>query len=228
MAMRTHSRVWRVRRTTAVVRWLLGAVVALGALLAAGRPTRAQTLEAPRHRQGYYVALGVQAGAAKIWEDGEPSWDVWRDRDVGIRAGQLLTRRFGLGLQFLHVGQASGQSQTAGIFGLGFEAQVEVATNLALVGGAGFDVIEISDKTMPKKSSRGTYSSGYSLAMTYDYFLGDRLTGGWSLSPILQTRLIPGGSTTGLTATLGVQLCFWTGLPRNQLDLPLDRAFQKP
>jgi hypothetical protein len=202
-------------------------IVALGALLVAARPTRAQTLEAPRHRQGYFVALGVQAGEAKIWEDGE-HWNVWSDRDVSIRAGQLLTRRFGLGIQFLHVGRASGQNQTAGLFGLGLEAQVEVATNLALVGGAGFDVIEISDSTMPKKSSRGTYSSGYALAMTYDYFLGDRLTGGWSLSPILQTRLIPGGSTTGLTATLGVQLCFWTGLPRNQLDLPLDRAFQKP
>lgn len=195
--------------------------------LLAGAPVQAQTLETPRPRQGYYVTLGIEYGAAKIWEDGE-NWKVWRSSDLGIRAGQMLTERFGLGIQFLHVGSATGQSQTAGIFGLGFEAQLEIANNLALVGGAGFDVIQITDSTQPKKSSRGTYSSGYSLALTRDFFLGNRLSGGWSVAPNAQVRLIPGGSTTGLVGTLGVELCFWTGLPRNQLDLPPDRAFQKP
>jgi len=206
---------------------MLGATVALTAWLLGGALAHAQTLEAPRRRQGYYLSLGAQVGAAKIWEDGE-DWKVWRSSDFGIRAGQLLTRRFGLGIQFLHIGRATGQSQTAGIFGLGFEAQLEIARNLALVGGAGFEVIEITDGTMPKKSSRGTYSSGYTLAATYDIFLGDRLTGGWSLAPIAQLRLIPGGSTIALSGTVGLQLCFWTGLPRNQLDLPPDRAFEKP
>jgi hypothetical protein len=214
-------------------RWLLAVTAASVAALCAVLPSaaaRAQNLEAPRHRQGYYIAVGYQLGGAKIWEDNE-SWDVWRGGDFSIRMGELLTRHFGLGLQLLHVGSAAGQGQHATTGGLGLEAQWEVASNLAIVGEVGFDVITLSTTTKTatsSSSSRGTFSSGYALGLSYDWFPGNRLTGGWSLAPIGQVRLVPGNSTQALIGTVGVQICYWTGRPRNQLDLPPDKAFQRP
>ena len=110
----------RIRRLAVVTASLMALCGALRST-----PARAQTLEAPRHRQGYYFALGYQLGGAKIWEDGE-SWNVWRSSDLSLRMGELLTKRFGLGLQLFHFGSATGQGQRATTGGLGLEAQWEL------------------------------------------------------------------------------------------------------
>ena len=190
----------------------------------------AQTLEAPRARQGYYVMpLSYQLGAAQTWEHNE-SWKPWAAHDVNVlRAGQMITQHLGFGFQLFHTGGAKGQNQLASFFGgLGFEAQWEFHPNWAVIGGVGFDVVTIKDTVLPKPSSRGTYTAGYSLGVTYDWFFTHRLTGGWSLAPIAQTRLVPGNSIKSFEATLGLQICYWSGLPRNQLELPPDQAYQKP
>lgn len=209
---------------------IAAAAMTASCIVGAPTPARAQTLEAPRHRQGYYIIAGYQLALGKVWEDNE-SWDVWRGADFSIRLGEMLTRRFGLGLQLLHVGSVAGQGQRAALGGLGIEAQWEVANNLALIGEIGFDVISLSttSKTAAaSSSSRGTFSSGYALGLSYDWFLGNRLTGGFSLAPILQARLIPGNSTQAFVGTVGLQICYWTGRSLNQLDLPPDAAFKKP
>lgn len=191
----------------------------------AGSPS-AQLLEPPRSRQGYYFSLGYTFAQSHTWEDGE-SWGVWRGGILGIRFGQLVTRRFGLGLQ-INVGSTRGEAQKATLGGLELEAQWELARNLAAFGGVGIDVLSLSSDNGQDKSSRGTVGSGYSLGLGYDWFLGHRLTGGWALTPTLQARFIPGNTASGLIGLIGAQLSYWTGLPRNQLELPPDKAFQRP
>src|SRR3569623_1102060 len=77
------------------------ALAALGALvmMANERRAQAQAIEAPFAHQGYYIGAGYHAGPVKVWED-KYSYGVWSGGEFSLRFGQLVTRRFGLGLQF--------------------------------------------------------------------------------------------------------------------------------
>jgi hypothetical protein len=212
----------------------LGLLVAVAASLAAvdggkfgaglGAVAHAQLLEPPRARQGYYVAVGYHLALDKNWEDGE-SWGLWRGGDLTIRLGQLVTRHFGLGLQ-IHFGNTAGEGQKASIGGLGVEGQWELARNLALFGGAGLDVVSLSNANAPNPTTRGTVGSGYFLALGYDWFFTHRLTGGWAATPTVEARFVPGSTTSAFIGLIGVQLTYFAGLPRNQLDLPPGEAFK--
>lgn len=204
---------------------LAAALVAGGILCGAARPARAQVLEPPRGRQGYYLALGYHLGMNKNWEDGR-DWGVWPGSDINIRAGQLITRRFGLGLN-IHFGGSKGEGQQAGTFGLSIEGQWELVRHLGVRAGTGLDVVSIA--TVGADSSealRGTVGAGYFLGLGYDWFFTNRLTGGWAVTPVAQARLVPGTTTTAFIGTVGVEITYWTGLPRNQLDLPPSEAFK--
>jgi hypothetical protein len=209
-----------VSATLALVAILAAAVVVCGA----AQPAAAQVLEAPRARQGYYLSLGYHLALDKNWEDTR-DWGVWRGADLTLRAGQLLTRRFGLGLQ-IHSGSTKGEGQTASLFGLGVEAQFELVRQLTLRGGAGLDVVSIATAAGGDDKLRGTVGSGYFLGLSYDWFFTRRLTGGWAVTPVVQTRFVPGTTTTAFIGTIGVEITYWTGLPRNQLDLPPSEAFK--
>jgi hypothetical protein len=204
----------------------VGMAAILGAgICGAARPARAQVLEPPRSRQGYYLSLGYHLALNKNWEDGR-DWGVWTGNDINIRAGQLLTRRFGLGLQ-IHFGGNKGEGQQSSTFGLSIEGQWELARHLAVRGGTGLDVVSISTVGGGSSESlRGTVGAGYFLGLSYDWFLTHRLTGGWGVTPVMQARLVPGTTTTAFIGTIGVEITYWTGLPRNQLDLPPSEAFK--
>jgi hypothetical protein len=201
-------------------------VAALLGLSASG--AGAQTLEPPRHRQGYYMALGVQALGLKSWEEGE-SLGTWGGVGQTIRLGQLLTRRFGLGLQ-IDFGGAAGRAQKASLFGLGFEAQWEILNHLSLRGGGGISVVQLAyDDEALNDELRGTAGAGYFLGLGYDWFpFKSRLTGGFALTPMFQLRVIPSSPVDAIVGIIGVELGYWTGLPRNQLDLPEGEAYRKP
>lgn len=204
---------------------VLLAAVLLSIAVGGGATARAQQLEPPRARQGYYFALGYSPTFLKPWEDTE-NWNVWAGSDFSFRLGQMITRRLGLGLQ-IHFGGAKGQAQTAGLFGLGLEGQVEMARNLALFASVGLDVVQyISDDGLDE-TTRGTVGSGYALGIGYDWFFTKRLTGGWAVRPVAQIRYVPGTTASAFMGMLGVELAYFTGLPRNQLDLPPGEAFKR-
>jgi hypothetical protein len=210
-------------RRPAPSRHLAAAALALAIVCGTTRPARAQALEPPRPRQGYYLAIGPHFALNKNWEDGR-DWSVWTGYDLTFRVGQMVTRRFGLGLQ-IHFGGAGGQGQQAGLFGLAVEGQWELARHLAVRGGVGLDTVSIATVGGGDDSARGTVGSGYLLGLSYDWFFTRRSTGGWALTPVAQARLVP-GNTYALVGTVGVEISFWTGLPRNQLDLPPAEAFK--
>lgn len=202
----------------------LGSIASV--IAAAAAPAHAQTLEAPRHRQGYYLALGIHGAVTHNWEDGR-ALGLWGGSASTLRIGQLLTRRFGLGLQIDFGGTARGHEK-AGFGGLAVEAQWEILSNLSARAGVGLAVVQLSDDRDQDAPLRGTVGAGYFLGLGYDYFPGkSRLTGGFSLTPLCQVRIIPSDPVSAIVGVVGVELGWWTGLPRNQLELPPSEAFKR-
>jgi hypothetical protein len=187
-------------------------------------PALAQALlEPPRRRQGYYVSLGLAAAIDHNWEDGE-SLGSWGGQLTSLRLGQLVTRRFGLGLR-LDQGAAASGPQKASLGGLGVEAQWQVAGNLAVHGTVGIGVVRITDDREKGGKLRGAVGSGYTLGLSYDWFFGRRSSGGFAVTPMLAARLVPGSNATALVGLVGLDLTYWTGLPREQLQLPPGEAW---
>jgi len=205
----------------------LALAVSLAAVLAGGTTeASAQTLEPPRARQGYFIGLGLlSAAVTQSWDRGEPL-----GAGVGggftFRMGQLLTRRFGLGLQI-----ESGASKTKHVqstaFSLGLESQFELAHNLAATGGVGLGVVSVKDDRDPDAGLRGAFGAAYSLGLSYDWFFTNRLTGGWSVTPRFTARFIPGDDIKAVVGVFAVEIHYWTGLPHNQLALPEAEAYRK-
>jgi hypothetical protein len=215
------------------MRRLVGLTVLAGALLGiAARPARAADgvapviLEPPRHRQGYYLSFGQQALFTNNWDHGD-SLGTWVGTGTTLRMGQLLTRRFGLGLQ-IDFGGAKNGPESATTFGLSMAAQWELVRHLAVHGGVGLGVVSLSDSRDPDAPLRGAVGAGYFLGASYDWFPWKRrLTGGLAFAPMAQARLIPGETVTSVIFLTGVEITWWTGLPRNQLDLPVSEAYKK-
>ena len=204
---------------------LLAFALLLSALLAvAARAAHAQDLEPPRQRQGYYLSYGLRGAATQAYEKGD-TLGPWFGYGAALRAGQLVTRRFSLGLAS---GATRGDGQRATATALALEAGFAVAGNFAVRGGAGVGFLQLKNPNDPTESTtRGAAGAWFALGVSYDRFIGKkRLTGGWALTPVVQARYLPGGDTSGAIAFVGVDLTYWTGLPLNQLSLPPSEAWR--
>lgn len=202
--------------------WLPSAL----AIVMAPAVAQAQDLEPPRHRQGYYVSVGGYSALNYNREKGD-GLGVWSGGAGSLRLGQLITRRLGLGLA-IESGGTSGKGQNASLFGLGVEGHVAIVDNLALQAGAGIGVVSLSDPSEKDAELRGTFGTWWALGIGYDWFpFKSRQTGGFSVRPTVQLRFVPGETVDSGVAFLGVELGYWTGLPRNQLDLPAGEAWKK-
>jgi hypothetical protein len=203
-----------------------------GALLvAASAGARAQSqpqdlLEEPRRRQGYYLSLSVLGGNNYVREEGE-SLGNFTGTNINIRLGQLLTRRLGMGL-LINTGSSKKGTQTATLQGLGLEGHVELVRTLAVHAGVGLGVMQLKDSSVKNEELRGAFGAQYNLALSYAFFpFGARKSGGFSLTPMLQARFVPGDNATAVSTMLGLDIGWWTGLPRNQLDLPPEDAYKR-
>jgi hypothetical protein len=189
-------------------------------------PARAQTLEPPSPRQGYYLSLGLHNGIIHTWEDDE-SLGTWLSGGFTIRLGQMLTRRLGLGLQIFS-GSAKKDQENSTTFGLGLEGQVALTGRLAVTGGLALGVLQLHDDRVENEELRGAFGAEYSLGASYDFFPYKRkLSGGLGLAPIVQVRFLPGDEATSISLLAGLHVSWWTGLPRNQLDLPPGEGYER-
>jgi hypothetical protein len=217
----------RLHPPPVLIKTLFALAASVLLLAAASRPARAQDLEAPRHRQGYYIAVGVYGAATQAYEKGT-TLGPWVGSGFALRAGQLITRRFSLGLA-IESGATKGDGQTATSTALALDAGFAIAGNLALRGGAGVGFLQLKNTKDPTESAaRGAGGSWFALGVGYDFFPSKkRLTGGFAFTPVIEARYVPGGSdTSGLVMFFGVDLTVWTGLPANQLALPPSEAWR--
>jgi hypothetical protein len=186
-------------------------------------PARADLLEPPRARQGYYIALGAHNAVSYNREDGDGVGPL-NGFGGSFRVGQLLTPQLGLGLAIDLGGAARGDDQ-AGYGALSLSGQLELARNLALHGAVGLGFVSLSSPADDPDELRGTAGAAYTVSLTYDWFISERRSGGRAVTPSLQLRAIP-GNTDGYLALIGVEFSWWTGLPNSQLALSPDEAFR--
>ncbi len=192
-------------------------------LLALAGSAGAQELEAPRARQGYWVAygMGAEIEAANLKGDSL----TLTGSGGAIRLGQMLTPRFGLGVR-IDFSSGQGDRYDGGGGGLMLEGQMNVWRQLAVHGGFGFGFASLSDPTAVDSKTEGGYGGAALLAVSYDWFFTHRTTGGWALTPALTVRALSGGDVDAFWFTAGLQISWWSGRPRNELDLPEGAAYK--
>jgi hypothetical protein len=201
----------------------LGAVVLLGMVTRHAHAQQSEALlEQPRQRQGYYLALGGH-GALAIVDDEGDSLGPLSGYMTTIRLGQKLTPKAGLGLA-IDFGGASSGGDSIGFFGLALAGELELVENLALHASMGLGIVTLT-RADDKDELAGTYGAAYTLGLSYDWFLGKKRSGGTALTPFVQLRALP-GDVGAFTGFLGVEIAWWSGLPRNQLELPTSDAYK--
>ena len=196
---------------------------AAGALIIPG-VARADDAEPPRPRQGYYVALGG-AGLLSVSREKGDTGGAVLGGGGGLRLGELLTPSLGIGIA-LEGGSGSGTDKST-VGGLSFDVHYLVRGLVAVHAGIGLGVSSLQDVNDPKADSRGGLGTSYTLGLSYDGFLtsADR-SGGWSLSPLFQVRLVDTRKVqTGLVFA-GLQVTYWSGLDRARLVLDDKSAYE--
>jgi hypothetical protein len=200
-------------------------VSALGASTVVGS-TSAQTLELPRPRQGYYMGGGLAFAVSRVTDEDE-MLGYWPGSVITARAGQMFTDQFGLGLGLNFGGTGKG-AQSASFGGLGLQGQWEWLENLTLRGGVGFAVVGLQDQDDPDEERRGSFGGDYSLGLAYDWFFSkDELSGGWTLTPVLEVRYLPDDPVSTVLGVIGLEILYFNGLPSNELELPAGEGYDE-
>ena len=221
MTICLFRREWQ--RLLAVRLLSVAAVLAALTLLLPSR-ARGQSLELPRGRQGYYIAVGAQGQLQGSRQSGE-SHGPWTGAGGALRLGQMANSRLGFGLELAFAG-AKGDGQEATLGGLLMTGQLELAPQLALHAGAGIGFVELRRPNVPGDKSRGGAGASYLIGVSYDWMVWRRrLSGGLSVTPRLDLRHLPGDGVATTAVFLGVDLIYWSGLPGAQLALPAGEGF---
>jgi hypothetical protein len=189
-------------------------------------------LEPPGLHQGYYVALGGYGLSTINWEEGDQLNGAWFGTGKALRFGQMVTRKLGLGIAFDWgdtEGEANGRKQTSSIGALSLEGQWMPIDRFSLLAGTGVGFAQFEyKKILPDEPEtlRGGAGAMFLLGASYDFFPYRKpLSGGLALSPSVRLRYMPTETADMVGIFFGVDITWWTGLPKNQLDLPPDRAF---
>ena len=183
-------------------------------------------LERPAPDQGYYFGVAVEGMFAKIIDDGDtvPTLGGW---SLALRTGQSINEWLDLGVGF-QAGPFSGQDNRAGyLVAFGLECGLRPYDAWLIRAGLGVGGYDVDP---PTNSTNGAsaYGMATSLAVGYTFhpFASKGDSGGWELVPLLQVRAIePVEDDTLYSVGIALEVTWWGGLPKHQLELTLDEAF---
>lgn len=189
----------------------------------------ASGLVKPAVRQGYYFSANVGPFVGALKSDNR--WlQTWGGAGVRLRVGQAVNTWFNLGLA-IELGSISGKRRSAQAVGLAMEAQLRPSARAFVRAGLGVGVVNIVDSADPDEPPAGLFGDAYTLAIGYDFtpFGGTDLwsSGGFALAPVIGVRVQPGQENALMAAWIAIEFSYWNGLPHNQLDLPLQHAFDR-
>jgi len=184
-------------------------------------PARAQSLEEPRARQGYWLALGTGGGGARMVEKGK-ALGVYPALGFSLRIGQMLTSTVGVGLAFDYAAVKK-NADSGGLGDLAMEVHANPWRNFAVHAGAGLGFVMVTDQNSEDKTLRGGAGTCVLAGASYDFFpWHPRQTGGWAITPTIDFRAMPDGDVHAYALFAGLQVIRWSGLPRNMLALPAE------
>jgi hypothetical protein len=176
-------------------------------------------LEEPGARQGYWLGFGLSRVESQLNEEGK-NRGFYGGQAFTFRLGELVTRRLGIGMLFEY-GNIQRGSDQGHIVGLTMEGSCTLWRNLSVHSGFGVGGVYVSDKKALDTSLRGGGGTYLLLGTSYDSFpWRSRLTGGWSITPSVDLRVLPDGNIHALAILAGAQIMWWSGLPHNMLELP--------
>jgi hypothetical protein len=209
------------------LRALLASTLAVWLLTAVGT-ANAQELSPPRPHQGYYIGLGAY-GVAGAHHDRVDGWTGAMFGPGGsLRMGEALLPWLDLGIGFA----ASGiyDEQYVALVGhVSLEVQVRPVEPLFVRASVGFGFTDFTRRESGVDKPLGRIGGSYGVAVGWDFYPahdeGD--SGGLAISPVVWFEAGPSDEFTTLAGGIGIEISWWTGLPREQLDLPVDEAFEK-
>ena len=191
----------------------------------------AQELEKPSPRQGYYLGYSMSIANANMNYTDKAWLPAWPAIGSGLRMGEALNQDLALGLSWEFL-KANGKRRSSAGGGVVIEAEWLSLGPYFLRLGAGFAALKVTDIKADADDVSGNAGSIYSFGFGRDFFPmypkwsypGE--SGGLSVRTLAQIRYIP-GSFQSVFAWLGVEVLWFFGRPKNQLELDLNEAFKQ-
>ena len=203
----------------------------IGMLLFAGVlvlpfPSHAAELVKPELKQGYYFTL-MPVGEL-VFVDSKENYGPWPSAGGHLRMGEALNRWVDLGLTGgFSAAKGDDLRLLHGHFGM--DATFKPTRFLALGFQAGMGFADFTRQKKGMEKVIGRFGATYGFTVAYDFFPGSRSnpyqSGGLSLTPVAGVHIGPGSATSVYSVFIGISVSWWTGLPKNRLDLPVDQAF---
>ncbi len=185
----------------------------------------AQTLVPPGPRQGYFVALAGGGGVVINRDEELGALPTWPGGGGSLRLGQALAPGWSLGL-FLDFTAAGGPRRDGIGSGLGLEVGRQLGEAWLVSAGVGLGFARLDDRRDAEADALGGFGTRVRLTAQRDFFPWTRpLGGGLALAPLVSVELLPADGFAALTASVGLQVTYWSGLPRDRLVLPLEQAY---
>jgi hypothetical protein len=184
-------------------------------------------LEAPKPRQGHFIALGLHGLSAMAFDEKRGTRNPTFGQAVSLRLGESLTDWFSLSLAFA-IGSTYGErrdSLTLARFGITSQWYLSERW----FAQAGFGALNAQGPDPENYAhSRGGYGDFYLTGLGYDFYLSDSTqSGGWVVTPLLTADVSPDTKFTTTSLWLGVELSWWSGLSRDKLKLSTPKAYAK-
>ena len=196
-------------------------------LLVFARVSHAGELTVPGPRQGYFVALGVQRVGVSSKDSDLGRFNADYGTAFVLRLGEMVTPWLGFGLQ-ADGGQAKSSRWSQGFGGLLLDVQLVPWRSLSVHASAGLGAVMARDQTGRVEGAKGTGGAYYGIGVGYDFFpFYESGSGGFGITPTVQMKYLPGSGFNSVMVWAGVDVVWWRGLDRQELELPPDTAFTR-
>ena len=184
-------------------------------------------LEKPEPSQGHYIGLGIYGVAAAAFDEDRGLRRPTVGNGLSLRLGQSVTSWLDLGMVADGAYTGGDEADRFGYGSVRVQSQVYPLQRWFLRGGFGPFFAGGTDPE-DSDSARGTYGTVYELGVGTNIFLSDAdESGGGVLTPVLTNEIGPNPEFVTYAIALGVEISWWSGLSRDQLDLPIDEAYKK-
>ena len=173
------------------------------------------------------MGLAVNGALGGGYEHEDERWQgSWAGPTGALRGGQRINDWLDLGLS-IGAGAAFEQQYWALIGHLSLEAQFRPIDALFIRPSVGFGFADVTRRVKGVEKVIGQIGGAYSLAVGYDLFPDQkRRSGGLAITPVMGLEVGPGEALTSLTGWIGLEITWWTGLPRDQLVLDDEEAYR--
>jgi len=180
----------------------------------------------PRPNQGHFWSVALLSTGAVGVDSARPNRTWTPGVGVNLQLGESVTDWLDLGIAFSY-GQTYGHDEDRLAFGaLSLHSQWYLDPHWFARLDVGAGSVAGQDPWDPSHD-RGGFSDVWTVGVGRSFFLSPATqSGGWVLSPVLGVDLVPADGLTAVVTWLGLELSYWTGLTKDKLRLPVDRAYE--